>query len=172
MVGKSTLCAKLSEDPRFRHIALGGFIRKNERYREEIAAHLSRGELIPTEMSLAILGEALALVEADIIYLIDGFPRSLNCLDMWRSMDREDPEIVLHLSARTSTLYARRVVREEIECRGDDRRDIFEKRLEVYKNETMPVLQMLKSVVRIDANGDVGYMVQEAMNCLGLGGGV
>ncbi len=159
MVGKSTICSLLSKSERYVHIGLGAMIRSNKRYESEIAKFLAQGQLIPSEMMFEILNEALTKKTEDAIYLLDGFPRSQNCLAIWRSMDMPEPYRVLYLTASVDVLHARRVKRELDESRSDDKRSIFERRLALFDVDTMPVLDIFKHMTLTVASDRDAYEI-------------
>ncbi len=148
LTGKSTVCGLLSsKSDRFIHIGLGALIRSNKLYESNIAKFLVQGQLIPCELMFKILSDSLANRTEDGIYLLDGFPRSLNCLGIWRKMNMPEPFKVLYFTASMDVLNTRRFKRELDESRSDDKRSIFEKRLAIFDVETMPVLDVFKDVV-------------------------
>ena len=106
LAGKSSLCRELGKYARFRHIGVGDCIHANVKYAREIQKHLALGELIPDGMCFEILREALnGWHGEDIIYLIDGFPRSQNSLEIWRENGMPNPLFVLHLYTNMRKLY-------------------------------------------------------------------
>ena len=142
MCGKSTLCRELGKMARYRYVGVGDLIRSNTKYAEDIQRHLSMGELIPDSMCFEILSEELKgwSKETNIVFLLDGFPRSLSSLAIWRKNDMPEPIFVLHLYASMETLLQRRGIRELKERRCDDEVSIFQKRLTSFNTATSLVI--------------------------------
>ncbi len=149
MVGKSTLCRELGKYARFRYVGVGELIRSNTKYAEDIEKHLRMGELIPDSMCFEIIREELKgwAKEKNIVFLVDGFPRSLPSLEIWRKNDMPEPLLVLHLYANMETLLQRRGIRELKEGRCDDTVSIFHKRMDSFHSATSLVIEYFGPLV-------------------------
>ena len=130
-------------------------------------AYMDAGELVPDDVILGMMREKLSSDEAAGGFLLDGFPRTVaqaeglddllagldQELDAVVSLDVEDDEIVRRLSSRRVCAECGRVAPAGAEghescpaCggalkrRADDDPDTVRRRLEVYREETTPVL--------------------------------
>jgi len=134
----------------------------------EAQRYMNAGELVPDDVILGMMREKLSSEEADGGFLLDGFPRTvaqvegLDALlsDLGREIDAivslevADEEIVRRLSSRRVCAECGRVASAGAEChelcqdcgnglkrRADDEPETVRRRLEVYREETAPVLE-------------------------------
>ncbi|MCL7963261.1 MAG: adenylate kinase [marine benthic group bacterium] len=148
--------------------------------------YMDAGELVPDEVILGIMGEALAGEAARNGFILDGFPRTVAQaeglarmldelginLDAVINISVEDDEIVRRLSGRRVCSKCGVVVGPDAkpdatcgECGGaliqrrDDDAATVRRRLEVYREQTEPVLAWYRasgpSVVDVDGLGSV-----------------
>ena len=130
--------------------------------------YMDAGELVPDEVVIGIVGEALAALGPDVSVILDGFPRTIaqaeglarmldgagQHLDAVVNLVVPDDELVSRLSARRvcsacGALASAGAVAAgacaacggELIQRGDDRADTVRRRLGVYNQETAPVLE-------------------------------
>lgn len=79
--GKGTQAAELSAQLRIPHIATGNLFRENLRQETELGrlarTYMDRGELVPDEVTDAMVERRLGLADAREGFILDGFPRSL-----------------------------------------------------------------------------------------------
>lgn len=134
----------------------------------EAQRYMDAGELVPDDVILGMMREKLSSDEAADGFLLDGFPRTVvqaegldalledlgRDLDAVLSLEVADEEIVRRLSSRRVCAECGRVApagaeRHEScqECggalkrRADDEPQTVRRRLEVYREETAPVLE-------------------------------
>ncbi len=170
--GKGTQAQRISEKLGLKRITPGDILRKEvekgTRLGKEVAGYMEKGELVPDEMVLEIIGEELERVGQG--FILDGFPRTVaqaKGLDRilesrkWLLhavvfLDVPDDEIVKRLSARRVCPSCGAVYnmitsppRNNETCdrcgahlvrRGDDEPETIRKRLEVYTKETAPLI--------------------------------
>ncbi len=169
MAGKSSLCRELGKYARFRYVGVGELIRANTKYAEDIEKHLRLGQLIPDSMCFEILREELKgwTEEKNIIFLIDGFPRSLSSLKIWRENGMPEPLLVLHLYADMDTLLKRRGRRELTEHRCDDKLSIFLNRIESFETATSAVIKHFGPlVVKMKSNLELNSIREEVLSMI------
>lgn len=80
--GKGTQCAKLVTDYHFEHLSAGDLLRAEQaregsKYGQLIADYIKAGEIVPQEITLALLEQAMRESKASK-FLIDGFPRKMD----------------------------------------------------------------------------------------------
>lgn len=163
----------------------------------EAQRYMDAGELVPDDVILGMMREKLSSEEADGGFLLDGFPRTVaqaegldallddlgQELDAVLSLDVADEEIVRRLSSRRVCVECGRVAPAgaerhekcpacggELERRADDEPETVRRRLEVYREETAPVLEWYERsdtpVRRVRGGGsveDVQARIIEAM---------
>jgi adenylate kinase len=116
--GKGTQAERLAEEFRIPHIATGDLFRDNLRKQTELGrlakTYMDRGELVPDDVTDAMVRERLARPDAREGFLLDGYPRTLHqaqaLTEMLAEMRRRpaaaiylnvsDGEIVQRLSGR------------------------------------------------------------------------
>jgi adenylate kinase len=78
--GKGTQAANLSQRLRVPHVSSGDLFRENIRGKTELGqlaeGYISRGQLVPDEVTIAMIRERLARPDALEGALLDGFPRT------------------------------------------------------------------------------------------------
>ena len=79
--GKGTQAEQLSRELKLPHIATGDLFRENLRQATELGRHakayMDRGELVPDEITEAMVRERLARPDTTQGFILDGFPRTL-----------------------------------------------------------------------------------------------
>jgi adenylate kinase len=146
--GKGTQGARLSERLGLQHIATGDLLRKEVSEGSElgrkVSSYIERGELVPDDV---IIGLVLPMVRAAVEhgrgYLLDGFPRSVDQVQLVRAIvDDEDASAdhAIYLDAPRAELVRRILARAEVEGRSDDTADVIENRLQIFDDETRPLV--------------------------------
>lgn len=170
---KGTQAARLTAGPGWVHLATGDLFRDNLRRRAPLGelarGYIDRGELVPNDVTVGMVGERLREVPAGTRVLFDGFPRTVaqaQALDdllaqIGRGLDRvvliEVPREVLlariagrATCARCQTVYnvATQPPRVpgvcdrcggEVAVRSDESPEVVARRLDVYARETAPL---------------------------------
>ncbi|HEY8111360.1 MAG TPA: adenylate kinase [Actinomycetes bacterium] len=170
----------------------------------EAKAYMDRGDLVPDSVTIAMVRDRLAEGDTSDGFLLDGFPRTLTQakaldetlddmgtkLDVVLELVVDDDEVVRRLSGRRTCRVCGRVwhldfdppTREGIcdQCGGelfqrdDDREETVRHRLEVYAEQTAPLIDFYadKSIlVGLDATGPVEDVTDRAINALMRFGG-
>jgi adenylate kinase len=165
---------------------------------------MDRGDLVPDSVTIAMVRDRLAEGDTRDGFLLDGFPRTLTQakaldetlddmgtkLDVVLELVVDDDEVVRRLSGRRTCRVCGRVwhldfdppTREGIcdQCGGelfqrdDDREETVRHRLEVYAEQTAPLIDFYadKSIlVGLDATGPVEDVTDRAINALMRFGG-
>jgi adenylate kinase len=148
---------------------------------KRVKAYLDAGELVPDEITVAMVSDRLAEPDAEGGFLLDGFPRSIpqaeelrkSLAERGHGLDRvlelvvDEDELVRRLSGR------RMLVDGQMVQRGDDDPETVRHRLEVYREQTAPLSHFYESeglLSRIDAIGPVEEVTERAMAALGATG--
>ncbi len=141
------------------------------------AAFAAAGDLVPDDVTMAVVGERLAEPDCRGGYLLDGFPRTIGQAERLRDalaargtrLDAvvelvvDDEELIRRMSARRTLVDGSWVVRD------DDRPEIVRHRLEVYRAETAPLVDFYaaEGLLRpVDATGDVADVAARVHNAL------
>lgn len=75
-------------------------------------------------------------------YLLDGFPRGLENIEVWEKILSKWTELkgVLYFKCEETELVTRLVERGKTSGRTDDNEETIKKRLEVFNSQTAPVI--------------------------------
>ncbi len=168
--GKGTQGALLASRFGVPRYSTGDILRASRRDGSELGREAQRymdaGELVPDNVILGLIRKVLLSTEAAGGYLLDGFPRTVaqarglkdmldeadQQLDAVVNLSVDDGEILRRLSSRRVCEDCGAIVRPETDtelcerCGGrlltrpDDRPDTVRRRLEVYREQTEPVL--------------------------------
>jgi adenylate kinase len=139
---------------------------------------MDAGDLVPDEITVAMVKGRLAEPDAKVGFLLDGFPRTIaqaeqlrdsleelgNGLDHVVELVVAEDELVRRLSGR------RMLVDGEWVQRDDDKPETVLRRLEVYREQTAPLSGFYEReglLVQIDAIGAVEEITARVMTALG-----
>ena len=165
-VGKTTVCEYLSTYHNLKHIPLGKLIRNDIKHKTIIEQFISKGKLIPSKISIEILKNELLKYEKSTI-LIDGFPRNMENLMEWKKYG--DLKCVILIECNVQLLFERLVSRKIMECRIDDSKDLFIRRLNSFDQETTPVIEFFKNkgiLQIVDGNQSKLQVAENILNIL------
>jgi adenylate kinase len=163
-------------------ISTGDIFRANVSGKTELGlkvkTFLDAGDLVPDEITVAMVKDRLAEPDAKAGFLLDGFPRSTgqaeqlraSLADLGQALDGvlelvvDEDELVRRLSGR------RMLVDGEMVQRDDDKPETVRHRLEVYREQTEPLSGFYESeglLSRIDAVGEIEEVTARALRALG-----
>jgi adenylate kinase len=181
--GKGTQAAVIAERLSIPAISTGDIFRANVSGKTELGlkvkTYLDAGDLVPDEITVAMVKDRLAEPDAKAGFLLDGFPRSIgqaeqlrsSLAELGQSLDRvlelvvDEDELVRRLSGR------RMLVDGQMVQRDDDKPETVRHRLHVYQEQTAPVAGFYEGeglLSRIDAIGEVDEVTGRAMKALGV----
>ena len=181
--GKGTMATRLAENLGVPHISTGDIFRAavaNETpLGKKVKAIMEAGDLVPDELTIALVEERLKESDATKGYILDGFPRTIpqaEALDGFARIDRavrfvlDDVELVKRLSGRRVHKPSGRtyhvlfsppkvegkddVTGEPLIQRPDDQEESIKNRLEVYQEQTAPLVSYYDgkgSMITVDA---------------------
>jgi adenylate kinase len=145
--GKGTQAKRISAEYGVPHIATGDMFRALDTSTElgrKVKAIMDAGELVPDEVTVAMIGERLGEPDAGAGFVLDGFPRNLaqaEALDEMLGRIGRSLDAILFFDVSDSVGMDRALARAQIEGRSDDTRDVIAKRLAVYHEQTEPVVE-------------------------------
>ena len=163
-------------------ISTGDIFRANVSGQTELGkkakAFMDAGELVPDEITVAMVKDRLAEPDAKAGFLLDGFPRTIAQAEQLRSSLAElghgldcvlelvvdEEELVRRLSGR------RMLVDGEMVQRDDDKPETVRRRLQVYREQTAPLSGFYETeglLARIDAIGEIDEVTARAMEACG-----
>jgi adenylate kinase len=175
--GKGTHGALIATHFGIPHIATGDLLRDHVARRTELGLavkrHLDRGELVPDEIVLGMVEEAVAAAKAaGGGYVLDGIPRNMiqaeALYEIARTFDMT-ANVALHLQADDAELVRRLLARAAVEHRSDDTEEVIERRLALYHDVTAPIVAWYGQrgiLVSVDAMRPIEQVGREILTTL------
>lgn len=183
--GKGTIAALATEHYQIPHISTGDLFRTHIKEHTplglEVEAILGRGDLVPDAITVEMVRERLQHNDAHKGFILDGFPRTVGQADSLKQMAHLDAVINFVLDEETiiARLSGRRVCKssgrtyhllynppknegvddltgEALIQRDDDKPEAIHNRLQVYQDQTFPLIEYYRStnlLIDIDASG-------------------
>jgi adenylate kinase len=166
-------------------ISTGDIFRANVSGQTELGMqakeYMDAGDLVPDEITVAMVKDRLAEPDAKAGFLLDGFPRTIvqaeqlrdSLTEMGHALDRvlelvvDEEELVRRLSGRRMVVDGKQVQRD------DDKPETVRHRLQVYREQTAPLSDWYQReglLSRIDAIGDIDEVTHRAMAALAADG--
>ena len=108
-----------------------------------VAPILASGELVPDELTIALIRDRLSQEDAVRGFILDGFPRNLvqaEALDAMLDEIGRPLSVILLLELDDAIARERMLKRAETEGRTDDTPEAIERRLATYHDQTEPVV--------------------------------
>ena len=137
-----------------------------------VAPILASGELVPDDLTIALIRDRLSQDDATRGFILDGFPRNTvqaEALDEMLSAIGRPLDSVLFFELDDVTATLRMVGRAQDEARGDDTPEVMARRLSIYHEQTEPVVERYRAagtLRTIDAGAsvdDVFAQIEEAI---------
>ncbi|HLI54810.1 MAG TPA: adenylate kinase [Acidimicrobiales bacterium] len=164
--GKGTQAELIAARYGIAHLSSGELLRREvaagSPIGREAAVYLERGDLVPDDLVLSVLGGPLMEAAKSGGYVLDGFPRTRaqaeEAYRMARQVSGVELQAVIHLRVRRSELRRRLLERARVEERIDDTPEVIDHRLHVYETETAPILDFYGGrglVIDVDGEGTV-----------------
>ena len=147
---------------------------------EQVKAIIEAGDLVPDELTSAVVRERLSQPDAEGGFLLDGYPRNVAQvmnLDEFLEGRGESIDAVIELDVPRDESIARLKLRAEEQGRTDDTEEGIANRLAIYERETAPILEIYGArgvVERIDGVGSLDQItarIVSALEARGLGRG-
>jgi adenylate kinase len=176
--GKGTQASLLAEALAVPAVSTGDLFRAQVEAGTELgrtaAAFAAAGDLVPDDVTTAMVAERLALPDCRGGYLLDGFPRTIGQaqrlgdelaargthLDAVLELVVDDGELIRRMATRRVLVDGAWVVRD------DDRPATVRHRLEVYRTLTAPLVDFYAAeglLRRVDADGEVTAVAARVM---------
>ena len=181
--GKGTQAQKLVAEYGLAHISTGDLLRAAVKAQSELGVkakeYMDAGQLVPDQLVIDLVKERLSADDAKAGFILDGFPRNSaqavtldsELQNMGLKLDAAllvavEPEVIVE------RLSSRRTCKEcgytapagteicpncsgEMYQRDDDKPETIRKRLDVYENQTSPLIEYYKGHgILKEVNGD------------------
>ena len=164
-VGKGTQAKALAQGNGWVQLSTGevfrDHIRRGTDLGRRVKAYLDGGEYVPDDVTIRMVRAKLEDISPSTRVLFDGYPRTVaqaEALDRLAAEMGRQVSAVLLLDAPREELVARLNGRATAEHRADDTPEIIANRLEVYEEQTRPVISYYEDrglVKRVSGVGTV-----------------
>ena len=194
--GKGTQAQFLAAHYSIPHISTGDIFRANLKAGTELGnqakGFMDRGELVPDSVTNEMVKDRLTHDDVANGFLLDGFPRNVAQADVLRAIlaEKKTPlHAVLEFSLADEEIIARlssrRTCRDcgapsvgvdkcptcggEVYQREDDKTEVITRRLEVYAEQTAPIISFYRNeglLISVSAVGNVEDITASAISAL------
>ena len=201
--GKGTQAQFLASHLSIPKISTGDIFRDNVSHGTALGRkaqkYMERGDLVPDEVTIAMITDRLADDDTQAGFLLDGFPRNVpqaetlkklltsweTKLDVVLELVVDDDEVVRRLSGRRGCRRCGRIWHVvfdppvtpgicddcggELFQRDDDREETIRHRLDVYQQQTTPLVSFYAdegTLLGLDATGPVDEITERALRAL------
>ena len=169
--GKGTQAKRLADKLGVPQISTGDLFRRNigagTKLGLEAKGYLDAGDLVPSSLTNALVDDRLDEPDVADGFILDGFPRSVEQAEALHDMlEARNTKIDAVLEFRVSE----DVLLERLKERGraDDTEDVIINRMNVYRDETAPLLDYYHGELKtVDAVGTVDEVFARALRALG-----
>ena len=194
--GKGTQAQFLAAHFSIPHISTGDIFRANLKAGTDLGnqakSFMDRGELVPDSVTNEMVRDRLSHDDVAHGFLLDGFPRNVAQAEVLRAIlaDKKTPlHAVLEFSLADEEIIARlssrRTCRDcgapsvgvdkcptcggEVYQREDDKAEVITRRLEVYGEQTAPIISFYRNeglLISVSASGSVEDITASAISAL------
>jgi adenylate kinase len=169
--GKGTQATRIADHFDLARIATGDLLREEVANGTELGKvaeeYMDRGDLVPDDIVIQMTRDRMLEASGEGGYVLDGYPRTLAQAEAayrW-AMARGIPfDLTLFFEIEEQELLARLAGRAREEHRSDDTEETVRHRLEVFANQTYPLVeyyQRRRILVRINAVGQVDAISEQ-----------
>ncbi|MCL2092878.1 MAG: adenylate kinase [Treponema sp.] len=198
--GKGTLAAKAVDILKLPHISTGAIFRaamaEGTPLGLKAKAIMEAGQLVDDETTIGLVKDRLAQDDVGGGYILDGFPRTIPQAEALAAFSKVQKVVNFDIPDETvlERLGGRRVCRKcghnfhvifdkpktegvcdhcggEVYTRDDDKAEAIQKRLEVYRAQTAPLIDFYRAqgiMVDVDARPPVDQVVENFKKALGV----
>ena len=174
--GKGTQAARLAETYVIPAISTGDIFRSNVKNETELGkkakAYMDAGDNVPDSLTNDLIRHRLAEPDAQAGFLLDGYPRTedqVRELDEFLEGHGAALDLVIELVADPDVVVARLRKRASEQGRSDDDESVVRHRLEVYRQQTEPLIGVYEGrnlLVKIDALGAIDEVTSRIVDAL------
>jgi adenylate kinase len=174
--GKGTQAKRIAEHYRIPAISTGDIFRAMKHadtpLARQVRAIMESGGYVSDEITNEIVKDRLAQSDCAAGFLLDGYPRTLQQV---RTLDGDLAEAdrpldaVISLLADVDEVVARLLKRAEIDGRSDDNEETVRVRLQVYAEQTEPLLEVYRQrglLVEVDGLGPIDEVSERVFAAL------
>ncbi len=160
--GKGTQAVRLQQALGMPHVSTGVIFRQNLQEQTELGrlaqSYMDAGELVPDDVTVAMVRDRLAQPDCATGAILDGFPRTPTqaaALDAILAEQGSELALVPYIQVPREELVARLLNRAQKEGRTDDNEETIRNRMRVYEEQTAPLLDYFRQrKLLVNINGD------------------
>tara|TARA_B100000902_G_scaffold312506_1_gene302685 strand:+ start:66 stop:662 length:597 start_codon:yes stop_codon:yes gene_type:complete len=174
--GKGTQSAKLSEAFAIPAISTGDIFRHNVKNKTSLGlkamAFMDAGDNVPDSLTNDLINDRLEQPDCQKGFLLDGYPRTtdqVRHLDGFLGVHGTSLDAVLQLIADVDVVVDRLRRRAVEQGRSDDDESVVRHRLEVYEEQTAPLVDVygLRGLLEsVDGLGEIAEVTSRIMSKL------
>ncbi|MBO6584805.1 MAG: adenylate kinase [Gracilimonas sp.] len=172
--GKGTQAKLLQDEFNIPHLSTGDIFRAAIKNKTplgvKVKSILDSGELVPDQTVVDLVADELSKDKYQEGYILDGFPRTVvqaEAFDAFLEKNNDELDAFILLSVPEEELIKRILSRGE--GRSDDTEEKVKTRLQVYREETQPVMKHYEKqgkVQEIDGIGTIDEIFGRIKNAL------
>jgi adenylate kinase len=138
----------------------------------QVTEIIQAGNLVPDELTSAVVRERLSQQDAAHGFLLDGYPRNLGQvgdLDAFLTGRGEVLDAVIELVVPRDESIERLTLRAQEQGRTDDTEQVIANRLAIYERETAPILDVYRErgiALEIDGVGSLDEITDRVIAAL------
>jgi adenylate kinase len=173
--GKGTQAGLLKAELGIPHISTGDLLRAAVKAGTPLGVKaktvMDAGQLVSDEIVLGMLEERLAQPDAQVGFILDGYPRNLKQCDALEALlarIHQPLDVAIKLDVPDQAILARCELRFQAEHRTDDDPVIVRKRLDIYREQTAPVAEHFEQIGKLKHVDGVGQMQDVFARILGV----
>lgn len=160
--GKGTQARQLSEHYGIPIISTGELLRREVAagtpLGHRVAGYVDRGDLVPDDLVRDLILGAVVAADEKGGFLLDGYPRTLTQAEEARRLARErgiEIDAAIDLEVSPEELLRRLLGRSVTQSRSDDREATIRHRLEVFEQQTRPLIDYYRERgILVAVNGE------------------
>ena len=175
--GKGTQATRLKDQLGIAHISTGDLLRAEVAAGTELGkaakAVMDAGNLVSDEILLGMLESRLGQDDVAKGFILDGYPRNVaqaNALDGLLARIGQPLDAVVQLDVASELLVERIAGRAQEQGRADDNPESVRQRLQVYTNQTAPVVDFYANrgtLARVDGVGSLDEVQHRIFKAIG-----
>jgi adenylate kinase len=154
--GKGTQATRISNEYDIPHIASGEILRAEMTAGTELGNRvrdaIDRGELVSDDLMIELIRNRLEQPDTESGFVLDGLPRTLvqaEALDSVLSDTGRSFSVVFALQIPDALAFERLRRRARLEGRADDTDEAIQRRLDLYHQETEPLIEYYRTRGRL-----------------------
>ena len=161
--GKGTQSVKIAGKYNLAHISTGDIFRSEIKNKTELGLKvqgiIEKGELVPDELLIELLDNAMQKFSGHTGFIFDGFPRTIRQaedLDKLLGTKNDCVTMVLALDVNEEAIIQRLLKRALAEGRKDDTEEVIRNRMSIYHSQTSPLINFYEKQDKFIAVNGLG----------------